>query len=204
MKRIFAAINTIAALSAGLILLLDYFLKIGFRFFLLEWAVILAGVAVWVGVGNLLSVHFRKIRERKTAPSSLILLIFFIISLLVSTVDQLRPFQAVLMDGIMIPVEISLMAVLSVTLIYACVRLLLIRRDLVSITFVLTILVLMVGMTPWPFLGQLPFVGEQVRYFVSGVLATGGARGILIGIALGTITTGLRILFGVDRPYGGK
>ena len=35
-------------------------------------------------------------------------------------------------------------------------------------------------------------------------VASGGARGILIGVALGTLTTGLRILFGADRPYGGK
>jgi hypothetical protein len=26
----------------------------------------------------------------------------------------------------------------------------------------------------------------------------------LIGIALGTLLTGLRVLFGVDRPYGGS
>jgi hypothetical protein len=26
----------------------------------------------------------------------------------------------------------------------------------------------------------------------------------LIGIALGTLLTGLRVLFGVDRPYGGN
>jgi hypothetical protein len=29
-------------------------------------------------------------------------------------------------------------------------------------------------------------------------------RGILIGVALGALTTGLRVLFGADRPYGGS
>jgi hypothetical protein len=28
-------------------------------------------------------------------------------------------------------------------------------------------------------------------------------RGLLLGIALGAIATGLRILMGVERPYGG-
>jgi hypothetical protein len=32
----------------------------------------------------------------------------------------------------------------------------------------------------------------------------GGARGILIGVSLGILTTGLRVLFGTDRPYGGN
>ena len=36
------------------------------------------------------------------------------------------------------------------------------------------------------------------------MLSRGGARGLLIGIALGTLLTGLRVLFGVDRPYGGQ
>jgi hypothetical protein len=36
------------------------------------------------------------------------------------------------------------------------------------------------------------------------VVAAAGARGILLGVALGTLTTGLRILFGTDLPYKGK
>jgi hypothetical protein len=32
-------------------------------------------------------------------------------------------------------------------------------------------------------------------------LPDAGGRGILIGLALGTIATGVRILLGVDRPY---
>jgi hypothetical protein len=32
-------------------------------------------------------------------------------------------------------------------------------------------------------------------------LPDAGGRGILIGLALGTITAGLRIILGIDRPY---
>jgi len=34
-------------------------------------------------------------------------------------------------------------------------------------------------------------------------LPVAGARGILIGVALGSLTTGLRVLLGTDRPYSG-
>jgi hypothetical protein len=34
-------------------------------------------------------------------------------------------------------------------------------------------------------------------------LPVAGARGILLGVALGSLTTGLRILIGADRPYSG-
>jgi hypothetical protein len=36
------------------------------------------------------------------------------------------------------------------------------------------------------------------------MFSDGGARGLLIGIALGALLTSLRVLFGIDRPYGGN
>jgi hypothetical protein len=35
------------------------------------------------------------------------------------------------------------------------------------------------------------------------LLPVAGGRGILLGIALGSLMAGLRILFGADRPYSG-
>jgi hypothetical protein len=55
---------------------------------------------------------------------------------------------------------------------------------------------------PTPFGALTPvqdFLAQAARTFSGG-----GARGLLIGIALGTLLTGLRVLFGVDRPYGGN
>lgn len=199
-KRIFAIANAVVAGSAGVIVLLGYFLDIplltSFRLILLQWAVILAGWAVLVGIGNLFAVHFQKMRLRKPgAIYSMVLLFFLLVSLTVNITDPLKSWGNVLMDGIVIPVEISLMAVLAVTLIYASVRLLRARANLMSIIFIGVALIVL--------LGQLPFVSDLIRPF-SNVLVTGGARGILIGVALGTLTTGVRILLGTDRPYGGK
>jgi len=41
-----------------------------------------------------------------------------------------------------------------------------------------------------------------LRNWLVQVVASGGARGILLGVALGSIVTGLRVLLAVDRPYG--
>jgi hypothetical protein len=208
-KRISPVISAVIAISAGVIVLLGYFISAagldGFRFILLEWSVLLAGVAVLVGIGNMFSVHLQKIRERKRGYIySLVLLVFMLITLLVGVTPDLAPFQTVLLNGIMVPVEISLMAVLAITLIYASVRMLRWRADLKTFLFLATALLILLGTGPWPLVGQLPIVGDVLRPLISQVLASGGARGILIGVALGTLTTGLRILFGVDRPYGGK
>jgi hypothetical protein len=40
-----------------------------------------------------------------------------------------------------------------------------------------------------------------IKDWVLEVPALAGARGILLGAALGTAATGLRVLLGIDRPY---
>jgi hypothetical protein len=114
------------------------------------------------------------------------------------------PTVMLLFNAIQVPVEASLTAVLAVTLLYASVRLLRWRTDLVAVIFIVTAVIILLGTAPLPFIGTVPVLGDLIRPFVAQVLAAGGARGILIGVALGTLTTGLRILFGADRPYGSK
>jgi hypothetical protein len=53
--------------------------------------------------------------------------------------------------------------------------------------------------------GWLPIIGlEQVNsardWFLS-VPVSAGARGILLGVALGTVMVGLRVFVGIERPY---
>ncbi len=55
--------------------------------------------------------------------------------------------------------------------------------------------------------GQIPAVADlwanapDLRAWVLEVPGTAGARGILLGVALGAIATAFRILLGMDRPY---
>jgi hypothetical protein len=176
---------------------------------ILNLAVVLAGVAVLVGVGNLLIVHTNKIRQKqKGAFYGFILVIALVVTFLLGLLAPYMPRAADIFNGafyaIQLPVEASLMALLAVTLTYASVRLLRRRLELLAIVFLATAVLVLLGSAPWPFLGDVPFLSDQLRPFITQVLAVGGARGILLGVALGTLTTGLRILFGSDRPYGGQ
>ena len=210
MKRVFAAYNAIIAISVGVIVLLGYFIPAAniFRVILLQWSVILAGVAVLIGMVNLFSVHLQKIHEwRPGSFNSLVLLFVFLLTALltamVSVVPLLQPLQSIVLNGILVPTEISLMAVLAVTLIYASMRLLRVRGTWSSILFLVTTFLVLLVAGPLPFINLPPFISDGLRPFIN-TITSAGARGILIGVALGTLTTGLRILFGVDRPYGGK
>jgi hypothetical protein len=207
-KRFSLVINTAIAMGFGIIVLLGYFLTnvpvlVVSRQVLLEWSVLLAGIDVIIGVGNLFAVHLQKITQRKPgALYSLFLLVFFIITfILVIAADSkgsvVIELQNIFLNGIMVPSEISLMALLAVTLLYSGVRMLRWRIDLKTILFLTTAVLVLIS--TGPFTSQIPWVGQVLQ-----VLSTGGARGLLIGVALGTLITGLRILLGADRPYGGK
>lgn len=176
---------------------------------ILNVAVILAGFAVLVGILNLLLVHLKKVRSKqKGAGYSTILIITLVATFLLGLLAHYIPKAASLFSDtfqfIQLPIEKSLMALLVVTLAYASMRLLRRNLNLVSVIFLITTLLIMAGMASWPFLGDLPFLSGVVRPFMTQVPVVAGARGILLGVALGTLTTGLRILFGSDRPYGGK
>jgi hypothetical protein len=114
-----------------------------------------------------------------------------------------HPAMQAVVGGVILPVESALMAILSVTLVYAAIRLLRRRMDVMSVVFLVTVLIVLAGSLSLPF-GEIPLLGDTLRPWIIQVWAMGGARGILIGVALGALTTGLRVLIAMDRPYGGK
>jgi hypothetical protein len=69
------------------------------------------------------------------------------------------------------------------------------------VVFLSAAVLALVAVVPTP-VGPIP--GDRAISSFLGMLSGGGARGLLLGIALGTLLTGLRVLFGVDRPYGGN
>jgi hypothetical protein len=175
----------------------------GIRLTLLNWAIILAGFAILIGILSLFQVHLRKIQKKQ---KGLIYSLLLIISLVLTfVVGLIKPELAeTIFNTVQLPVEASLMALLAVTLTYASIRLLRRRTNLFSVIFLVTAILILLGTAPLPGLGDIPGFSDWLRPFIAQVLAAAGARGILLGVALGTLTTGLRILFGADRPYGGK
>ena len=216
-KSLLSTVITIAstaiAIASGVLVLAGYFfaqkadgqasLLTDIRLTLLNWAIILAGFAIFIGILSLFQVHFKKIQKKqKGSVYSLLLIISLAATFLFGLV---KPGQVeIIFTTVQLPVEASLMALLTVTLTYASIRLLRHRLNLLSVIFLVTALLILLGTAPLPFLGNIPGLSDWVRPFIAQVMAAAGARGILLGVALGTLTTGLRILFGADRPYGGN
>ncbi len=206
MKRYF---SPAIAIAVGLLVLAGYFFENGslalVRLTFVQWGVLLAAGAVIVGVLNLFLVHLNKILKKS---EDRIYSLFLITALLFTLTYGLMnspsdPIMVNIFNAVILPVEASLMAVMAITLIYAAIRLLRYRSDTMSIIFLVTAVIIMLGAAPLPFY-QIPLLSDLIRPKIITVLSTSGARGILIGVALGTLLTGLRVLMGADRPYGGK
>jgi branched-subunit amino acid transport protein AzlD len=207
-----APISTLVAIIVGGIVLLGYFVSADtlpilgtLRTALLSAAMVLAGAGVIVGVANLYTVHIAKIKEAKgsTLYSFIVvasLSITMVITILMPFFLPDSPAPSWIFNYIQVPVEASLMAVLTVSLAFASVRLLNRRLGAFTIIFLGTVILVLLGSTPFGL--QNPLLSYVETYFTQ-VLAGAGARGILIGVGLGTVATGLRILLGSDRPFGG-
>jgi hypothetical protein len=199
------------AIAIGLVVLLGYFFRPMFDpllSILMQWAIILAAVATIVGIVNLLSVHWQKVRMRKKgAIYSLIALLACLITILVGIIfgANSQSFQMTV-TAIQTPVEASLLALLAVTLAYASFRLFSKRSiDLMSGSFIvsaLVFLILNIGFITASISSlDIPLLNRIIDLI--NEIPVGGTRGLLVGIALGTLATGLRIILGGDRPYRG-
>jgi hypothetical protein len=155
-----------------------------------DWAIIIARSLLWLGLqpGSGLKIHASKRNGMCLCWSLVIVCWLGVIPVLESTyawpVGGDRAGGSLSDGG------------LALTLIYASIRLLRQRVDVVSVLFLVITYLSVPGRTnPW---------SRVTGLCVLGMFSRGGARGLLIGIALGTLLTGLRVLFGVDRPYGGN
>lgn len=195
------------AIGTGLIVLSGYFIDkgpmIALRVVLVEWALILAAIALLVGIGNLYYVHWKKVTGSQPNSSySLLLIVSLTLTLAIG--GWYGPAHTISMwifNYIQVPIESSLMAILAVVLLFAGARLLSRRINLMAIVFLGTAVLVLLAMGPL-FGFDVPGLVE-LSAWISQVPAVAGARGMIIGIGLGIVATGVRILMGADRPYGG-
>ncbi|MDY6866402.1 MAG: hypothetical protein SVT56_00615 [Chloroflexota bacterium] len=198
-------LGIVIAVSTGLIVLAGYFFQsqLGpLLSMILDWGILLAGVLGLIGLGYLIRMHILKIAQyQKGAFNSVIVLAAFLFALIAGFIlTPNDPFYQNLILNVQIPIEASLLAILAVALLYASLRLIRTRGwTLMSVAFLASAVLSLIL--------DLGFI--QTRSGTLGAelialldrLPTAGARGILLGMALGGMVVGLRVLLTVDQPY---
>jgi len=178
------------------------------RDLLVDWAIVLAGFALLLGILNILSVHGgRVVRVRKGWGYSLVLLGSATGLALVTAIQGPSAASTqVLVDMLIVPVGTALAALVLFVLVGAVFRMLRVRRDAASLLFLAVAVIVLLVSTPlvgWEWLAQ------PLRDWFLNVLSLAGMRGLVLGVALGTVITALRALLLGDWPrerrnVGGK
>jgi hypothetical protein len=178
---------------------------------LLQWAVILAALALLVGVINLASVHWRRVQAGSSSSFySGVLILSLLVTIVVTAWDgPTGSWSLWILNNIQIPIEASLVALLAILLVYTAARMFRYRVNAMTIIFIAVVVIILLGTAPLygtNKVSALKDVSSSLKLlasWISQTWATAGVRGILLGVALGTIAAGLRILLGADHPYGG-
>jgi hypothetical protein len=201
-------IPTATAVIAGLLTLVGYFLfayvpSFRIHLVLIRWTTILAAVAFLIGVVNLLGVHTRRIAVRdRNWPYSIFLILAALLVIVVAAVEGQGPGGAGvswLFQNVLFPLEAAGASLLVFFLAAAAFRVMRWRPSWPTPVFVVTIVIVLASAFPLP--GEPGRVLSMARAWFVDVLGTAGTRGMLLGVALGTIATGLRVLVGIDRPH---
>ncbi|MFZ6031567.1 MAG: hypothetical protein ACOYYS_27980 [Chloroflexota bacterium] len=210
------SLSWIIAFLAGSLVLAGYFFPADHAYVLyvqqtaLHVAMILAAFGVLAGVLNLLSVHWRRFDgAHKGGGYSVFLIVGFLIPFVALALDYFLPeqkqftilgsFSQWSFQYLLIPLEASLFALLAVVLAYFAARMLRWRANAFGMIFFgAVVLTLALTFPFWASLAPVAYVYENILR----PLVVGGGRGVLLGVALGTIATGIRIFMGAERPYG--
>jgi hypothetical protein len=179
-----------------------------------DWLSIIAACAIWLGALNLLKLSFLSVSKRKKDWFfSLVIIISWLTMALVG-ISEGPGFQEPgtkfdwLYNNVYTPLSATMFAMLAFYVASASYRAFRARNFQATLLLVAAFLVLS-GRVLFDELifGFLPAdwkILSTISDFIMQVLNTAGQRAILIGIALGTVSTSLRIILGIERSYLGS
>ena len=213
---IYRGFLTVIAVSAGLLTLLSLVVDSdplrALRGLFVEWTVILIAFALLLGAANVLRVHARRIHDRKDTLYSLVLILAFLAVFVPGIMPTgsgpeflspyLGPTGAVVdfsFRYIQRPLQAtfySLLAFLAAAAVWRTFR----ARSVASLVMFLACILVLLGSIRLN-VGEWWQLVIETKDWIMNVPVLAGARGILLGIALGALVAGARVLMGVDRPY---
>jgi hypothetical protein len=165
------------------------------------WFLIITVFAMTLGIGNLMKIHIERVRRQRSGWwYSIVLLVAFAVMFVagIGWGIQRGTFFYYLYWNMHIPMSSTMFALLAFFVASASYRAFRARTPEATLLLASAILV-MIGRVPlanyiWD---QLPVISDWIMDYPN----TAGQRAIMIGIALGIVSTSLRIILGIERTY---
>ncbi len=168
-----------------------------------EWYMIVASSAIFLGALNLMHVHVRKIKLKlknwKYSPITILGFLLMFVTGLIYGVTEARPFDFLFMN-VVAPMASTMFSLLAFFVASAAFRAF--RASNWRATLLLTSAFIVM-------LGQVP-IGAMIwdkiplaKVWLMTIPNTAGQRAVMIGAAMGVVSTSLRMIFGIERSYLG-
>ncbi|PJF30585.1 MAG: hypothetical protein CUN51_07185 [Candidatus Thermofonsia Clade 1 bacterium] len=174
---------------------------------LIQIVAVIGAIALLLGVVNLMRFHAEQLRKFPRGLYSLILLVTLLGVLIVRALERggvLRvgdgeapALSLTLLDVAQVAVESALASLLFFALVYGAVRLMRRRVTIWNALFLAALVIVLLGFSPLGGATLLP----ELREWLLSVPVGAGTRGLLIGVALGVVVVGVRVLIGRDRTF---
>jgi hypothetical protein len=204
-------ITVLIAGVSGLIVLLD-FVGTGpavrvLATVLVRWAALITAIAVVIGIFSVFRSHLQRIQMR--APEAGYSLVLLGGMMIVIVAGILYPTRTA--TGLALPATLAAIPIRTVfRLIYeplaasllALLTFFAVRSGRAEAIFVVVVALLAL-ILQLPLLAVIPVIGQAVQW-LNDYLVAAGARGLLLGSAIGALVAGIRLLIGFDMPYADR
>jgi uncharacterized membrane protein len=193
----------------GVAMIIQFFIphpvSLEFSSVIYKWIIVLMAFALVLAIGNLISHHTNKIQRRKEDwQYSIVTLIGMTLMALIGLVWGIEPdslYQQIFLN-VMAPLGGTMFALLAYYMASAAYRAFR-ARSLEATLLLASAFIVMIGFMPF---GQ--YVHPRFPAFAEWIMKVpnmASQRGILLGVAFGSIATALKIILGIERSWlGGK
>src|SRR5690554_197021 len=183
----------IVTFVAGILFLLDYFVKIPYlsEYVVGEfesWAIVVAAFALALGAANLIRIHIQKIIKRKDDWYNSVVLLVAMFTMAIAAIiwTQQNEVYSYLFDNMFVHLNGTMFALLAFYIASAAYRAFRVRTKEATVLLIAAVVV-MLGSAP---VGTLIWKGfPEYSEWLQNVFTTAGMRGIMIGASLGAIVT---------------
>lgn len=183
---------------------------------ILRWAVVMGVFAVAIGIGTLTRLHYKRVERR--SPGWGYSIVAFAALLITATAGIIGGPGGIwigwISQNVVWPLEATMFSFLAFFMASAAYRAF--RARTIDATLLLAAaLIVMFGkvpigeflwqhMAPQSLADKLPSLPEKIAEWIMAHPSMAARRGLMIGAALGAISTSMKIILGIERTYLGK